>query len=673
MIDIIAAVARWFQLGANLIVLGSCIFLAIPTNLKQTYTEAWVHRLESLFLWLVLAIPCGLVVILMTTIIQVTGHTNNFWHQEIWLGFLNDTRTGQVWLWRAASSILLVLVVIAHLRMGFKARWQYIFCAVIATFPLVASAFVSHAATEEFSSSAIIPYAFHLIFAGVWFGALPAFLVLLSDHFFNSKNQGNHTVGTLERFSSIALPAMLLIIVTGVVVSDRIFDDRYAALVATPYGWLLSAKILLLGIILIIASRVRSYWLPLLGNTEQSRIVESGKKGLQKWVGIEFFLAVVLILLATVITHTTPVKHAPIDNWPFPFRFSLATWEQPNVAARVWAGMIVLAIALGVITLRQWLDWKWRRSIGISSVLLVSGLAIALPPLTIQAYPETYRRPLIPFDTTSVANGAVLYGQQCVECHGPQGKGNGIKSRTLSTKLPDLLTESHTTDHTPGDFYHWITYGMINTDMPGFAAMLSDEDRWDLVNYLHGLSRGYQARILTPDIIPNRAHVKPPMFAYTDHDGNSGALQDFRDKKAVFLAVFSWPQSKERLEQLKSAHASLNDLDALVLAVPSQELTTEELAQAASEIPFPIITQGAVEIANSYSLFRRTLNHPDLMGNGTIPSHMEFLIDRNGYLRARWIPSIDVAGWSDIDQLTRQVSLLNRENEKVPYPEDYVR
>lgn len=673
MIEIIAAVARWFQLGANLILIGSCIFLAIPKDWKQTSTLAWGDRLERLFPLLVTTIPLGLIVILITTIIQVTGNPSNFWHQEIWLGFLSDTRAGQIWLWRAASSILVLIVVIVHLRSRSKARWQYIFCAVIASFPLIASAFVSHAAAEELSISTILPYALHLIFAGVWFGALPAFLILISNFLPHNKLQSDRNSETLERFSSIALPVMLLIILTGIIVSDRIFDDHYAALVATPYGWLLSAKILVLAVILLIASRVRSYWLPLLGNTE-AQIAESGKRSLRKWVGIEFFLAVLVVLLATIITHTTPVKHALIDNWPFSFRFSLtATWDQPNVAVKVWIGLAIAAIALGLLALRQSLNWEFKRSLGISSVLLILGLAIALPPLTIQAYPETYRKPLIPFDAVSIANGATKYAEQCVECHGFQGKGNGIKSRTLSTMLPDLLTETHTTDHTPGDFYNWITYGMINTDMPGYANTLSDEDRWDLVNYIHAISRGYQARILTPEIIPNKTHVKPPVFTYTGHDGNSGILQDFRDKKVVLLTVFSWPQSKERLEQLTSAYARLSGLNVTVLAVPSTEMTAEELSDAASQVPFSIITQGAAEIVESYSLFRRTISHPDLIGRGTIPQHMEFLIDRNGYLRARWIPANDFPGWSNIDQLIEQINLLNRENAKIPYPDDYVR
>ncbi len=675
MIEIIAAIARWLQLGANLILLGSCVFLAITSDRKRAYAEAWVDRLERLFPWLALCIPVGLFIILITTVIQVVGNINILWQQEIWLGFLKDTRAGQVWVWRAALSLLL-LFAIFYLRTALKARWRYCLCAVIATLPLIASSFVSHTAADEFSIQAIMPYALHLILAGVWFGALPAFLVLIYDAPRNdNKRRNNRGFETLKHFSSIALPVMLLIILTGIIVGNRIFDDHYAALIATPYGWLLSTKILLLGVILLIAARIRSYWLPLLTNDHQKiSDAELGRKGIRKWVRIEFTLALILVLLATLITNTTPVKHVLIEHWPFPFRFSIiATWNQPNVVMKVWIGIAILAIAAGALKLGQSLNWGLKRQISIPGILFILGLAIALPPLTIQAYPETYRRPLVPFDAISIANGSMLYTQHCIECHGSQGKGNGIKSRTLSTKLPDLLTEPHTAEHTPGDFYNWITYGMTNTDMPGYLDKLSDEERWDLVNYIHALARGYQARILTPEIIPNKAYAKPPVFSYVGHDGSSGVLQDFRENKTVLLVIFSWPQSKERMEQLKSIYAKLNGQKLAVLAVPSNELTMDELAQVTSELPFPVITQNTDEIVSSYSLSRRTLSHPDIIGRGTSYTHMEFLIDRYGYLRARWIPSIDQSGWSDIDLLIRQISLLNSENTKISFPDDYVR
>ena len=51
---------------------------------------------------------------------------------------------------------------------------------------------------------------------------------------------------------------------------------------------------------------------------------------------------------------------------------------------------------------------------------------------------------------------------------------------------------------------------------------------------------------------------------------------------------------------------------------------------------------------------------------------MEFLIDRYGYLRARWIPSIDEKGWNDVNLLNQQTTLLNREKLKISPAKEYV-
>ena len=675
MLEIIAASARWVQLAANLVLLGSCIFVTIANTKPRTYSEKWTQKLERYFPWLALSIPICLIVTLMTMIAQITG-TTDMWRQDVWLGIIQETRAGQIWVWRIASALLLVFSVLYLINASSKARWQYLFCASIATLPLIAGSFASHIAAEELSLIAIAPYVLHLILAGIWFGALPAFLLLIHDHNKNGKTTKSKPseIEILQRFSSIALPVMLVIILTGVLIADRLLDGHYAALVATPYGWLLSVKILLLCVILLIAVSVRAHWLPLLTDGKDPIQMRDARMGMKKWVRIEFLLALILILIATLIANTTPVKHATIEEWIFPFRFSVeATWNKPNVALQVWSGVAILLLAVLAIQFGRLRRWTLKRLIAIPSLMFVSGVAIVLPPLTIEAYPETYRKPPAPFDAISISNGAALYMQHCVECHGPQGMGNGIKSRTLSTKLPDLLIEPHIVEHTPGDFYNWITYGMKNTDMPGYADKMSEDDRWDLVNYIHALSRGYQARILSPEIIFEKVFAKPPLFSFNKHDGSQGALQEFRERKTVLLILFSWPQSQERLAQLRQTYDRLQQQNIEILAVPTQELGIDELEQASAALPFSVVTQGAPEIVNSYMLWRRTLNHPDIIGRGKNPEHIEFLFDKKGYLRARWIPSRDQSGWSDADVLIRQVSQLNREQTQFPFPEDYIR
>jgi putative copper resistance protein D len=91
-----------------------------------------------------------------------------------------------------------------------------------------------------------------------------------------------------------------------------------------------------------------------------------------------------------------------------------------------------------------------------------------------------------------------------------------------------------------------------------------------------------------------------------------------------------------------------------------------------TNMPFPVVTQGAAEIARSYALYRRTRTNPDLLGEGTFPKHMEFVIDRYGFLRGRWIPELDGPGWSDLNLLMQQLDQLKREKEILPPPGDHV-
>jgi hypothetical protein len=50
---------------------------------------------------------------------------------------------------------------------------------------------------------------------------------------------------------------------------------------------------------------------------------------------------------------------------------------------------------------------------------------------------------------------------------------------------------------------------------------------------------------------------------------------------------------------------------------------------------------------------------------------MELLIDRQGYLRARWIPGAS-GGWADAARLLAAVEELAREASRAPAPEEHV-
>jgi len=691
MIEVIATLLRWSQLASNMILVGSCVFLAIAGS----FNTPWVDRMARLLPWLAGILLLGLLGILVTTTAQATGVDENAWRPEAWLGLVQNTRMGHIWAGRMVCA-LIVLGVVFYIRYAPAARWRYVLCATAAALTLAVGSLASHSAADEFSVTAILPYTLHIILASVWFGALPAFLLVVltatrqpaateAAHagipggslqrtaLFQSEETLQSGVLALKRFSLMAMPVMLAIVATGVIITDRMVDTSYAALVSSKYGWLLNAKLALLALVLMIAARARSTWLPLLAQGQEQAMAAAQK--MRKWVRIEFILALAIVLLATIVANTVPAKHALIQSWPYSFRFSIdATWGEESVMVRAWSGLALLVLATGALASGRIKHWDKKRRIGIPAVLLTAAMASALPPLAIEAYPETYRKTPVPFDTISIANGSALYAENCVACHGPQGKGNGILAKTFAKPPVDMLTEPHTAKHTAGDFFHWLTYGIPDTGMPEFADKLAEEDRWDVVNYLHAMSRGYQARLMSPRVKPNQPQpsMGPPNFSYFAHDGSSGTLKDFRAQKTVLLVLFSWPQSQARLEQLRQAHESLSGSNTQILGVPMNDPDPEEMAAITASLPFPVVTQGAAEITRSYALFRRTLDRPDLLGEGSLPGHMEFLVDRYGYLRARWLPEADGAGWTDLDSLQQQLAQLNREKEILPPPGDHV-
>ena len=672
MIEVIGALFRWLQLASNMILIGGCVFLAIAVRAKTASDSPWPARLERALPWLSVTLLLGLLGLLATTTAQATGMAENAWHPGAWLELLQKTRIGLIWKGRAATA-LLVFGVALYIRFSPWARWRYVLCATVAALTLAAGSLASHSAAGELSITSVLPYALHIVLASVWFGGLPAVLTVM---FSTTGKQSPEEVGrfdlqTLKRFSAIALPVMVAIVATGIIVADRMVDTSYASLVATNYGWLLNTKLTLLAPILVIGACARRIWIPSLD--QNTDVAAAGGRGLRKWVTVEFVLATALVLVATVLANAVPAKHDVIENWPYPFRLSIdATWGQLSVMIRAGIGVVLLGLAGGTVALGRTKRWETKWRIAIPAALAACALAVALPPLAVPAYPETYRKTPVPFDAISVANGATLFAANCVACHGPQAKGNGIEAKRFAKPPVDLLTEPHTALHTAGDFFHWLTHGIPGTGMPEFSDELSEEDRWDVVNFLHATSRGYQARLINPYVAPNQPYMAPQNFSYSAHDGTSGTLKDFRRQKALLLVLFSWPESRERLSQLRLAYATLSDSNTVVLAVPVNNPSPQDLAAITADMPFPVATQGAPEIARSYNLFRRTLSNPDLAGEGTAPKHMEFLMDRYGYLRARWIPAVDGTEWTDIGELMRQIDQLNREKEIRPPPDDHV-
>ena len=54
-----------------------------------------------------------------------------------------------------------------------------------------------------------------------------------------------------------------------------------------------------------------------------------------------------------------------------------------------------------------------------------------------------------------------------------------------------------------------------------------------------------------------------------------------------------------------------------------------------------------------------------------MPPHMELLIDRSGYLRARWLPGVGGTGWANPTMVAAELQQLAREA-PAPPPSEHV-
>jgi putative copper resistance protein D len=97
-----------------------------------------------------------------------------------------------------------------------------------------------------------------------------------------------------------------------------------------------------------------------------------------------------------------------------------------------------------------------------------------------------------------------------------------------------------------------------------------------------------------------------------------------------------------------------------ILAIPLRPDDAIDDTTAHRPLPFPLIRDGAPEAAATYVLFRRSLTAPEWASGAPMPSHLEFLVDRGGFLRGRWLPGEGV-GWGNSHQLLAAIDVLRKE------------
>lgn len=103
-----------------------------------------------------------------------------------------------------------------------------------------------------------------------------------------------------------------------------------------------------------------------------------------------------------------------------------------------------------------------------------------------QSDPKSMKNP-VASDATSIAAGKKLYDNNCAECHGEGGKGDGPRAPYSSPTPPSLVDAEWKHGSTDGEIFTVIQTGVKDTDMPSFKKELPERQAWDVVNYVKSL------------------------------------------------------------------------------------------------------------------------------------------------------------------------------------------
>lgn len=133
-------------------------------------------------------------------------------------------------------------------------------------------------------------------------------------------------------------------------------------------------------------------------------------------------------------------------------------------------GILALVLGLVIASAALWALFRWSNY----------GPWIAPPEAKSLANP-------VSMNATTIAAGKSIYADHCARCHGDQGNGDGPDASMYKTP-PGVLSDARVMgQQTDGEIFWKIGEG--RRPMPSFAKELTDEQRWELVNYIRSLAK----------------------------------------------------------------------------------------------------------------------------------------------------------------------------------------
>jgi putative copper export protein/mono/diheme cytochrome c family protein len=524
-----------------------------------------------------------------------------------------------------------------HRRIGVLA-----IVALLAAADFAALAWAAHAVVTPGATHLVADIA-HLLAAGLWLGGLVVLAALFATR--GGKPDATWIAvvdAATRRFSRLGLACVALLLASGIVESWFLVGT-IPALVGTAYGHLLLVKLALFATMITLAAVNRFRLTPRIGQASRKQRdgAEHTLGRLRRNTLAELILGGLVLLVVGALGAIAPGVHDQ-PWWPFPYRFGGDALQLPEI--RVEIAIALTAVILGFGLCLAGLTWRRHRSL---MILVGLALLVSFLPnfriLLIAAYPTSFYASPVPYTAESIARGASLYPANCAACHGPAGRGDGPAAAALKVPPADL-TAAHVLDHSPGDIFWWLSAGIGESGMPGFADRLSEGERWDLVNWVRTLPAGRRDGGLTASV-GDTSGAPAPDFSFDAGEGGQETLRDRLERGPLLLVFLDRAAAPARLGQLATIEPGLTQqgVGLLVVAPASSD------ALPADALPAGTMVGAEPIAAAAYGWLAGPQDGQQ--------ADLEFLVDRDGNARAVWRPGA-APDWRDGATLLREAAQL---------------
>lgn len=290
----------------------------------------------------------------------------------------------------------------------------------------------------------------------------------------------------------------------------------------------------------------------------------------------------------------------------------------------VWS---LAAVAFAVIVLLVAVTRRRRRF----ALLVIAALALAVAPWPSTslvfgpAVPTSFHSSPTQFSVDSIAQGARVYAQHCVACHGQDGRGEGPLAATL-TRWPPTFASQLLARRADGEMFWRIQYGMRDEEerstMPAFSRQLSDAETWAVLDYLKVLAAGTGASVYGSWPVP----LSLPDVEVRCGEEAARPLAQWRAGQRVRVVAFDG----------NAEAIPLDDVRFKTLLVTRDGKAPARLPRFRSDC--------TAASAQAWEVLAQIAGVPGSAFGGT-----QLLADRDGWLRARGKGK----AWSDADMLCK--------------------